>query len=136
MNSSVSLETQQPQSQGNPLGVASALISLASIVLCLVVAFTGMHLQNDRSTLTERIDANDYNPGSLTPATDRIGVGLSVLGQLAVYGVGALVGGTLSLIGFILGLVSLLRHYDRIGVIGVVGSAGGPLIVIACIYAM
>ena len=133
MKSSVPFDTQPPLDR-NPLGVASAIISIAALVLCLLAAAAGIYLQHDRDALSKRIATKEYEAGDLSPATDRIGIGVSFLAQLAVYGVGVLVGGTLSLIGFSLGLTSIMQQHNRMAKIGVFASPIGPLIIIVCIY--
>ncbi len=133
MTSSVPIATQLPLDR-NPLGMASAIISFVALALCVVACVAGVFLRSDRVALSNRIATNEYESGDLRPATDRIGIGVLYLAQLTVYGIGVLVGGTLSLIGFSLGLASILRQHNRMAIIGVFASPIGPLIIIACIY--
>ncbi len=80
----------------NPLGMASALISIAALTVCLIAVTCVVSIQSRRSETSERIAAGKYQGGDLRPLTDRIDVAVTGLEMAVFYLVGLLVGGTYS----------------------------------------
>lgn len=120
---------EQPKSE-NPLGTASAVISLIGLTVCLIAFVWVYGLHSRRVAAAEKIATTDYEGGDLTVVTDTIEVGFTFLAQVVLYVIGGLVGGTLSLVGFILGLLGLGRQPNHPAKIGLVASLLGPLVLI------
>ncbi|GEM_PF-1748913 len=121
--------TAQPKSE-NPLASASAVVSILGLTICLIaVAWVG-GLRAKRVAASEKIATTRYPGGDLTIINDTIEVGFTFLAQVVLYVVGGLVGGTLSLVGFILGLAGLGRQPNRMAKIGLVAGSLGPLLLV------
>ncbi len=116
----------------NPLGTASAVISILGLTVCLIAVTWVYTLETRRSATAERIAAGEYKAGDLSPVTDRINAGLTALAQIVLYVVGLLVGGTLSLVGLALGLAGLQRQPTRPAIIGIGASLMSGLTLIGC----
>ena len=95
-----------PETQANPVGKIGAVLSVIGLVIVvgalICVLLLNSQYQADR----------EYQPGDLRPVTDTIGNAFTFLEQLVLFVVGGLVGGTLSLVGFIVSAVGL-KYADR-----------------------
>ena len=123
------VETARP---GNSIGDASAIVSLIGLTVCLIAVTCVGALQAKRTALSEKIAAGHYATPDYGVLTDRAGVGLTFLAQVLLYGVGVLVGGTLSLVGLGLGIAGLERPRNRPAKIGVAASVMSAIALASC----
>jgi hypothetical protein len=125
------MEAAEEPKPENPLGMASAIVSSLGLMVCLLAVTWGYGLHAKRVAASEKIAAGEYEGGDLTVVTDTMDVGFSFLGQIVVYVVGGLVGGTLSLVGLILAFAGIDRQPNRSAKIGLAASLLGPLVLVA-----
>lgn len=124
------MDPTEKSKSDNPLGMASAVVSILGLTVCLIAFAWVYGLHSRRVATSERIATTKYEGGDLTVVTDTAKVGLTFLAQVVLYVAGGLVGGTLSLVGFVLGIVGLDRQPNRTAKIGLVASLLGPLVLI------
>ena len=99
--------------------VAIAMIALAvSISSITFVSFVE----------SAKIPDRQYAPDDPTILTDKAYNGLSFIGQIIVYGVGCLIGGTLSLVSFFSGIFALIHEKRASAVWGIMLSFPTPII--------
>lgn len=119
------VETHNDDMQvNNPLGVASTVVSAFGLMFC--VGAVALVLYMDSSKIQDK----SYEPGDATVLFDKAHNGLTFVGQVIVFIVGGLVGGTLSLVGLFLGVFGLSRPEKLYSILGVVFSVSGPFILI------
>ena len=94
---------------------AALVLSIAGIVTCLGALVTMLYLEYEKGPVSQSEFANLVNDGSL------------FLGQVMLYVVGFLVGGTLSVIGWILGIMAMVQDINRISVSATLLAMVGPL---------
>lgn len=113
------VETARPS---NSIGKASAIVSIIGLTVCLIAVACVGALGAKRAALSEKVAAGDYATSDYSVLTDRVGVGVTALAQVVLYGVGVLVGGTLSVVGLGLGVAGLERPPNRPAKIGIGAS--------------
>ncbi len=117
------METPQTNSPAsNPLGAFSFGISIAALLVMFFTIYALTQLEQGKSP------DKQYAPDDLSVVFDKAGNGLSFLGQVLVFGAGGLVGGTLSLVGFIAGLCSVSRPRNWTSISGIAISIAAPVL--------
>lgn len=85
----------------NVLGVFALCLGGTALIITLLCIFAVEQLEAGKNP------GRAYEPGDLMVIADQVDNGLSFFGQIIVFVVGGLIGGTLSLVGFIAGLCAL-----------------------------
>ena len=113
--------TNVEKSQSNSLGVAGLVVSVFGLICCITVL-----------VLVITIDASTTARQSTEPENyfeefgDTVERGTSFVGRAAIFTVGGLIGGTLSVVGFGLSIAGLTRSPNSTAIIGVIASRLGP----------
>jgi hypothetical protein len=133
----VETEKDARSANDNPLGVASTSLSFLGLLVCVGSIWLVYHLQQERSEESRRMKSQKYTIESdrqTIEVADSILGGLSFVARAVVFGVGFLVGGTLSLVGFALGIAGLSRHPNGAAKTGVAMSFLGPILLTLFLY--
>jgi hypothetical protein len=118
---------------GNPLGVASLIVSILGFAMSLFALSSSVIHHSSRIADSKRIASKRYEGGDPTVLTDKIGIGISYFSQTVLYVASILVGGTLSLVGFALGIAGVTIEPKSAAMVALVLSLVGPLLLLFCL---
>ena len=118
---------------GNPLGAASLIVSILGFAICLFALSSCVIQHKSRSADSKRIASKRYEGGDPTVLTDQIGIGISYFSQAVLYGACFLVGGTLSLVGFAIGIAGVASEPKSTAMVALALSLVGPLLLLFCL---
>ena len=122
--------SDQSSRKGNPMGTASIVVSLFSLLVCLYSIWWVRDARQSKLAESAQVENRSYADAvdrNAAKALDTIDSGVTFLGQTVVFVAGFLVGGTLAIVGFGMGIVGIGHCPRWIAITGLALSGVGPL---------